>query len=228
MEIGMDIGSYIGIVLKLLLAVILGGMVGFEREHKSRPAGLRTHILVCVGAALVQITSINYAKNNGIPMDPMRLGAQVISGIGFLGAGTIIKEGANIKGLTTAASLWAVGCIGLAAGSGLYFEAIAATIVILISLKSFTRIEEKIARERKQIVIEVIAKNQPGTLGIIGSALGTLEIQIQNVEMNIIDEYTIHMELLLKLNKVMEEEEIIAALMNKTGIDSIRILDKMF
>jgi len=228
MEIGMDIGSYVGIVLKLLLAVILGGMVGFEREHKSRPAGLRTHILVCVGAALVQITSINYAKNNGIPMDPMRLGAQVISGIGFLGAGTIIKEGANIKGLTTAASLWAVGCIGLAAGSGLYFEAIAATIVILISLKSFTRIEEKIARERKQIVIEVIAKNQPGTLGIIGSALGTLEIQIQNVEMNIIDEYTIHMELLLKLNKVMEEEEIIAALMNKTGIDSIRILDKMF
>lgn len=228
MEIGMDIGSYVGIVLKLLLAVILGGMVGFEREHKSRPAGLRTHILVCVGAALVQITSINYAKNNGITMDPMRLGAQVISGIGFLGAGTIIKEGANIKGLTTAASLWAVGCIGLAAGSGLYFEAIAATIVILISLKSFTRIEEKIARERKQIVIEVIAKNQPGTLGIIGSALGTLEIQIQNVEMNIIDEYTIHMELLLKLNKVMEEEEIIAALMNKTGIDSIRILDKMF
>lgn len=228
MEIGMDIGSYVGIVLKLLLAVILGGMVGFEREHKSRPAGLRTHILVCVGAALVQITSINYAKNNGIAMDPMRLGAQVISGIGFLGAGTIIKEGANIKGLTTAASLWAVGCIGLAAGSGLYFEAIAATIVILISLKSFTRIEEKIARERKQIVIEVIAKNQPGTLGIIGSALGTLEIQIQNVEMNIIDEYTIHMELLLKLNKVMEEEEIIAALMNKTGIDSIRILDKMF
>lgn len=228
MEIGMDIGSYIGIVLKLLLAVILGGMVGFEREHKSRPAGLRTHILVCVGAALVQITSINYAKNNGIPMDPMRLGAQVISGIGFLGAGTIIKEGANIKGLTTAASLWAVGCIGLATGSGLYFEAIAATIVILISLKSFTRIEEKIARERKQIVLEVIAKNQPGTLGIIGSALGTLEIQIQNVEMNIIDEYTIHMELLLKLNKVMEEEEIIAVLMNKTGIDSIRILDKMF
>lgn len=228
MEIGMDIGSYVGIVLKLLLAVILGGMVGFEREHKSRPAGLRTHILVCVGAALVQITSINYAKNNGIAMDPMRLGAQVISGIGFLGAGTIIKEGANIKGLTTAASLWAVGCIGLAAGSGLYFEAIAATIIILISLKSFTRIEEKIARERKQIVIEVIAKNQPGTLGIIGSALGTLEIQIQNVEMNIIDEYTIHMELLLKLNKVMEEEEIIAALMNKTGIESIRILDKMF
>lgn len=228
MEMGMDIGSYIGIVLKLLLAVILGGIVGFEREHKSRPAGLRTHILVCVGAALVQITSINYAKNNGITMDPMRLGAQVISGIGFLGAGTIIKEGANIKGLTTAASLWAVGCIGLAAGSGLYFEAIAATIIILISLKSFTRIEERIAKERKQIVIEVIAKNQPGTLGIIGSALGTLEIQIQNVEMNIIDEYTIHMELLLKLNKVIEEEEIIAALMNKTGIDSIRILDKMF
>lgn len=223
----MNVFSYISIVFKLILAGILGGIVGFEREYKSRPAGLRTNMLVCVGAALVQITSINYAKNNGIIIDPMRLGAQVISGIGFLGAGTIIKEGVNIKGLTTAASLWVVACIGLATGSGLYFEAVVATIIILISLKTFMRLEKKIVRERKQFIIEVSAKNNPGTLGVIGNALGTLDIQIQNVEMNLVNEFSVHIELLLKLSRPMKEEEIIGVLMNKPGIESIKIPDKM-
>lgn len=223
----MNVSSYISIVLKLLLAGILGGAVGFEREYKSRPAGLRTNMLVCVGAALVQITSINYAKNSGITIDPMRLGAQVISGIGFLGAGTIIKEGVNIKGLTTAASLWVVACIGLATGSGLYFEAVITTIIILVALRTFMRLEKKIVKERKQFIIEISAKNQPGTLGIIGNALGTLDIQIQNVEMNFANESIVYIELLLKLNRPMKEEEIIAVLMNKPGIESIKIPDKM-
>lgn len=135
--------DFLVIALRLVLACALGGIVGFEREYKHRPAGFRTHILVCVGSALVMITSeFIFRKYSGqVNMDPARLGAQVISGIGFLGAGTIIREGASIKGLTTAASLWAVACVGIAAGIGFYEGAIAATILIFTALRVLKRFE---------------------------------------------------------------------------------------
>ena len=122
--------------LKLLLAALLSGFIGFEREHSHRPAGFRTHILVAVGSALVMMTSVYIFETyeGRTNMDPTRLGAQVISGIGFLGAGTILREGFSVKGLTTAASLWAVSCIGLAVGIGFYEGAIVATFVIYITL----------------------------------------------------------------------------------------------
>lgn len=122
--------------LKLLLAALLSGFIGFEREHSHRPAGFRTHILVAVGSALVMMTSVYIFETyeGRTNMDPARLGAQVISGIGFLGAGTILREGFSVKGLTTAASLWAVSCIGLAVGIGFYEGAIVATFVIYITL----------------------------------------------------------------------------------------------
>ncbi|MDF2988017.1 MAG: putative rane protein [Eubacterium sp.] len=127
---------YIAMILRLLAACLLGGIIGFEREHVHRPAGLRTHILVCVGSALVMITSefIYYHYSSHVNVDPARLGAQVISGIGFLGAGTIIKEGISVKGLTTAASLWAVSCVGIAVGIGFYSGAIIATVIIFLIL----------------------------------------------------------------------------------------------
>ena len=106
------------VVLRILLAICFGALIGMEREHAHRPAGLRTHILVCVGACLVMLTSeftYNEYHQFSPNMDINRLGAQVISGIGFLGAGTIIRNGSSVKGLTTAASVWAVACIGLAA-----------------------------------------------------------------------------------------------------------------
>lgn len=221
----MDFEFYADVFVRLLLALVLGGVVGFEREHKSRPAGLRTHILVCIGAALVQVTAINYIKlNNLAGVDPMRLGAQVISGIGFLGAGTIIKEGASIKGLTTAASIWAVGCIGLAAGSGLYFEASLATLLILLALKGFKKIESRLEREKKNITIELILDNKPGTIGKIGSILGGLDIQILNIEINEKDASKVEIEMLLKLTRQIENNEIINAFM-ASGIDNIKIIN---
>lgn len=221
----MDFKFYADVFIKLMLALVLGGVVGFEREHKSRPAGLRTHILVCVGAALVQVTAINYIKINNLDgIDPMRLGAQVISGIGFLGAGTILKEGASIKGLTTAASIWAVGCIGLAAGSGLYFEASLATLLILLALKGFKKIESKLEREKKNITIELILDNKPGTIGKIGSILGGLDIQILNIEINEKDTSKVEIEMLLKLTRQLENNEIINAFM-ASGIDNIKIIN---
>ena len=123
-------------ILRLVLAAVLGAIIGYEREHTNRPAGIRTHTLVCLGAALVMITgefvSLRY---HGITnVDPTRLGAQVVSGIGFLGAGTILKEGVTVRGLTTAGSIWAVSCIGLAAGIGFYSGAIVTTALIYFTL----------------------------------------------------------------------------------------------
>jgi putative Mg2+ transporter-C (MgtC) family protein len=126
------------IALRLLIAGILGSIIGFEREHSRQPAGLRTHILVCIGAALVMITSEHllqyYGSSDLIRSDPARMGASVISGIGFLGAGTIIRNGGSVRGLTTAAGLWAVACIGLACGIGFYEGALLATALAVITL----------------------------------------------------------------------------------------------
>ena len=105
------------IVFRLFLAIILSGIIGFERELHGRPAGLRTHVLVALGAALVMLISIDGFGGSG---DPARLAAQVVSGIGFLGAGAILRDGGDIKGITTAATLWIVGMIGLACGNGYY------------------------------------------------------------------------------------------------------------
>jgi len=122
---------------RLLCAVLLCGVIGTKREHQNRPAGTKTHILVGVASALIMLTSeFIFARFQGeVNIDPTRLGAQVVSGIGFLGAGTIIKEGSNVKGLTTAAGLWAAAGIGLAAGGGFYGGAIVATAIIYLTLQ---------------------------------------------------------------------------------------------
>ena len=127
-----EVRYIIDAIIKMALAVLFSGIIGYEREHSHRPAGFRTHILVAVGSALVMMTS-GYVFNEYAGLgtfDPTRLGAQVISGIGFLGAGTILREGFSVKGLTTAASLWAVSCIGLAVGAGYYIGALVSTVVI--------------------------------------------------------------------------------------------------
>ena len=129
-------------LVRLCLAALFGGVIGYERQHSHRAAGLRTHMLVCVGAALVMCTSEFVGLRMG-GTDATRMGAQVISGIGFLGAGTILREGFSVKGLTTAASLWAVSCIGLAVGSGFWFGALIATAVIYITLNTLKKVRNK-------------------------------------------------------------------------------------
>jgi putative Mg2+ transporter-C (MgtC) family protein len=140
----MDFAFTVSIAVRLVIACLLGGVIGYERESTHRPAGFRTHILVCVGSALVMVTSdfIFQRYQGQANVDPARLGAQVISGIGFLGAGTIIREGFHVKGLTTAASLWAVSCVGIAVGIGFFEGAIAATILIYLTLILLKRMED--------------------------------------------------------------------------------------
>lgn len=133
--------------MRLLCAMVVGLVIGTEREYTHRPAGMRTHILVALGACAVMITGqlifVQYKPLGAVP-DPARLAAQVITGVGFLGAGTIIREGANVKGLTTAASLWAVACLGVAAGGGYYLVALAGMVCILVTLTVFEVLQNKL------------------------------------------------------------------------------------
>jgi putative Mg2+ transporter-C (MgtC) family protein len=144
----LDLGLQLDLVLRLLLAALLGAAIGFEREVRGHPAGLRTHTLVAVGSALFTELSIyGFPSAPGQPVDPTRIAAQIVTGIGFLGGGAILKEGLNVKGLTTAASLWAVAAIGMAAGAGNWFLAIASTGIVLMALWPFGVIYEWIERK---------------------------------------------------------------------------------
>lgn len=131
------------IVARMLLITLLSSLIGFERSMRGRAAGLRTHILVGLGSTLFTIVSIYMAHYDNGNHDPARIAANVVTGIGFLGAGTIIRFGTSVKGLTTAASLWAVSALGVAVGCGIYHPAIVATIIMLVTLIALPRIEEK-------------------------------------------------------------------------------------
>ena len=139
------------IAMRLLCAMLVGLVIGTEREYTHRPAGMRTHILVALGACAVMITGqliFTEYRTYGASPDPARLAAQVITGVGFLGAGTILREGINVKGLTTAASLWSVACLGIAAGGGYYAVALIGMVFIFITLTLFEIFQNKLIKPK--------------------------------------------------------------------------------
>lgn len=133
---------------RLFVAAIAGGIIGIERERSHQSAGFRTHILITVGVALVMIISTTKYAPGAVNNDPMRLASQAISGIGFLGAGTILKEGANIRGLTTATGLWVAAALGLAFGAGMYREGAMVLVITLLTLTMLSRWERGVFREK--------------------------------------------------------------------------------
>jgi len=135
--------SLIEITLRLLLAIALGGLIGLERETREKPAGFRTNILICVGSAMMMILSELVFRGKTPGNDLTRIAAGVITGIGFIGAGTIIQARGIVHGLTTAATLWAVAGLGLVVGAGYYLEAVIFTILVIVTLILFGKIEEK-------------------------------------------------------------------------------------
>jgi putative Mg2+ transporter-C (MgtC) family protein len=140
------------LLLKLLLAVVFGGAIGLEREVSGKPAGLRTNILICVGSAILMDLSIRVGDINGVRVgDPARLAAQVVSGIGFLGAGTIMQARGTVVGLTTAATIWVVAAIGLTVGAGSYLEAGGSTILVTVVLMGLGRVERVLLNTRRVV-----------------------------------------------------------------------------
>jgi putative Mg2+ transporter-C (MgtC) family protein len=140
-----DLATQLDFAARLLVAAALGGLIGAEREIHGHPAGIRTHMLVALGSALFTVLSIHgFGQGPGSGIDPTRIAAQIVTGIGFLGAGAILKDGVVIRGLTTAASLWATAAVGLATGAGEYVLAVVAAAVILVSLWPINALAERL------------------------------------------------------------------------------------
>lgn len=176
--------NHIQLILRIVLSSLFGALIGVEREHAKRPAGLRTHVLVCVGSCLVMLTSEFIYKNYHTlspNMDVARLGAQVISGIGFLGAGTIIRNGNHIKGLTTAASIWAVACVGIATGIGFYSGAIIATFTIFLILAYFKTFASSAYDHTISCQLNIKLLHSPELIDLIEDKFSSNRITINNI-----------------------------------------------
>ena len=190
METTMDLSALaltpLEIALRMLCAMLIGVVIGTEREFTHRPAGMRTHMLVALGACAVMITSqalFYQYRIYGATPDPARLSAQVITGVGFLGAGTIMKEGPSIKGLTTAASVWAVACLGVAAGGGYYAIALIGTVGILVTLVIFEWLQRKLMTDRYESHLFSVTCTRVGeTLGRINALASRLNGRITGIQ----------------------------------------------
>lgn len=168
---------------RLVLAAVLGGAIGWDREANGKPAGLRTNILICVGAALLTEVSITMAqfgigRNAGMIGDPARIAAQIVSGIGFLGAGTIIQARGNVTGLTTAATLWVVAAIGIAVGAHAYVEAVGTTALVLLTLVPLQWLEDRIETFRHSRTIHFVLEPDTDLVGRIEKILKSFGLQL--------------------------------------------------
>jgi len=209
------------IIIRLVVSFILGGLIGLEREFHGRAAGLRTHILVCLGSALIMLTSMHmFHLYQGITtIDPARIAAGVITGIGFLGAGTILRFKASVRGLTTAASLWAVAGVGLAVGSGFYVGAYTASLLVLFVLFVLTKLERMLLRKDWYRVLTVETKGQLQQLQDIRSVLSEHKTEIRDFEIRKKAESdNVLVELNLKLVTDRQDDHIVTEVMQIRGV----------
>jgi len=222
--------AYWEIILRLLLAVVLGGLIGFERESHNRPAGFRTHILVCSGSALIMMVSaygFTGQFGEGFISDPGRIAAGVVTGIGFLGAGTIMQQRGSVQGLTTAASIWVVSGVGLAVGVGFYLGSAVTTAFVLVSLLLLKRTEKRFFSKRRLKRLLIRAVDQPGLLGVIGIALGDFSVNIRKSELGDPEtgedggEELINLEFLVEVPLDLNRKELFATLHSLEGVIEI-------
>lgn len=217
------------VALRIVLAIVIGGVVGFNREYENRPAGFRTHVLVCLGAtvaALIQVQLGYYVVNeiaktpnlSGVlSVDTGRVICQVISGVGFLGAGTIIRTKASVKGLTTAASIWAVACVGIAVGMGFYTISILSGIGIVIALVLLKRFEYRFINKLDVIKFKIEYTEKAKVIKEINDTLEADEITIKNIEFINVDDrkeciYT------LLLPQTIRSNELISMIVMNEGV----------
>ena len=214
------------VILRLLVAGILGGLIGVEREMHHQPAGLRTHIILVLGAALAMCISINLSMqfhttaSNG---DPERLAAQVISGIGFLGAGAIFRFGAGVKGLTTASSLWTAAIVGLAVGAGYFLIGGVTTAIVLFALKGLDLVEKRLIRGRMTRTIVVRGADRPGFVDEVKSALTKFDIGLKSISLQKnLKNNEIQIETLAKVLPDQDLDAILGAMSKMEGLSEFR------
>lgn len=216
---------------RLLLSCIMGGFIGYERQSRRKSAGLRTNMLVCLGSCLIMVLSQDmYQQVEGkTNADPARLAAQVVSGIGFLGAGAIMKEGLTVTGLTTAACLWVVAGVGLAIGGGFYVGAIFTGLLVFIALGRLSRLDDWVDQEKRlYLIIHTI--DRPGQLMQINNYVDKMQLKVKSIkvkadedEMENEETRQLYVELDVFNYKGLKGAEIIEALRNIPGVTSVNI-----
>jgi putative Mg2+ transporter-C (MgtC) family protein len=218
------------VVLRLLLAAILGGLIGLEREIHGRPAGFRTHLLVSLGSCVFAVISIYFHKLYGdfggripVGVDPARVAAQVVTGIGFLGAGAIIRDKASVRGLTTAACLWVASAVGLACGIGLYYVSVLVTVVAIASLLLLKKVEGVLTRDAYSAV-KVWSMDVEGQMGRIENLLEGFNLRMLNacIEHDL-EKQEIFLEFEIKLTSRETGYRIVDSIVVVPGIKKVRL-----
>lgn len=171
-------------ILRLLAALVIGAAVGLEREFRGKAAGIRTNMLICIGSCLIMIVSIEVARTAGHAADPARIAAQVVTGVGFLGAGTIIRSRFHISGLTTAATIWVLSALGLAIGAGYILLSIVGAVLITITLTLIRYVEHAIARMRSNHILQLTLDARRGIIGTIIEEFTTMKIVSEALDVN--------------------------------------------
>jgi putative Mg2+ transporter-C (MgtC) family protein len=208
------------VLIRLAVATALGGIIGYQRERMEKPAGFRTHTLVALGSSLMMLVSVYPFL--GQQADPSRIAAGVITGMGFLGAGTIIRQGSIVRGLTTAASLWVASGIGLAVGVGYYFAALVTTGLVFGILTVLKRIEIGLVAPRGLRSLIVTTVDRPGQIGKIGSALGRLKVDIRHIELETAPEEEAIVKMVVSVPDGTQEPRVLEELRNLEGIRDAR------
>ncbi len=179
--------SYYDLTLRLMLSLLLGGVIGLEREWSNHAAGFRTHILVSLGSTAIMLLSVygfsEFVHEENVRIDPARLAAQVISGIGFLGAGAILRNGLSVSGLTTAASIWVVAAIGLSVGAGFYYGSILCTVLVFLSLLVLNKWEKRWKRRRSEHELVIRVRDLPGSLAAVMAKLEASGVRMKKMAM---------------------------------------------
>jgi len=213
--------------LRIFLSALLGGIIGFERERQSQPAGLRTLIILSVGSTLAMILSINMAFQftpTGQSGDPARLAAQVVSGVGFLGAGAILHYGLNVKGLTTATSLWAIAIVGLAVGAGWYLESIVTTTIMLVALVVMNIFERRYVHSYTSFDLTIKAADKKGMIDEIKSKLSDPGHSVSIVRVSKdLDDNRLTVELTVRALEPNLQDHLIGQLSAIEGVKSFKI-----
>jgi putative Mg2+ transporter-C (MgtC) family protein len=219
--------SEVQIILRVLLGAVLGAVIGFERERDNQPAGLRTHMILVIGATLAMVLSVNLGylfARPGTPADPARLAAQVISGIGFLGAGAILRYGFNVKGLTTATSLWTMAIVGMAVGAGYYLIGVFTTALMLIVLGLLNIIENRWVRTSISRFISIEADYTKGVVKTVRHIVQEFSDSLTsfNIQKEFKDKL-LHIQVVARISRDQTLEELIEALSDINGVKSLKV-----
>ena len=219
-----DLGEQFDISIRLVIASVLGAAIGLERELHAHPAGMRTHLLVSLGSAAFTVLSIFFfespaAPNGSLPTDPSRIAAQIVSGIGFLGAGAILKYGTSVRGLTTAASLWATAGVGMAAGAGAWVVAVITTVLIVFSLGPLNWVISRFRLRGQDLVRLRVLAGKLEALGAISRTLTANKIDIAGVSSQRLGKGRYEIELELRPPPGTKQETIIAAVSSVADVE---------